>query len=100
MNTVPIRLITLNACLFPVGLRHCWNDCNKDNRLTALQQLVLLTTNKQILQNNNNNIQEHDDWFNNDIICLQEVFSSVWCDKWKQSLLKLVNLLNPNLLYI
>jgi endonuclease/exonuclease/phosphatase family metal-dependent hydrolase len=81
-----VRVVSLNGCLFPVGLRHGWRSCDKDNRLVLLQKLVTgQSTDEEQLKNVFSAI---------DIICLQEVFSSHWSSKWKASLLTTIKLHN------
>lgn len=68
-----LKLIVLNMCLWPVGLRQCWSDTNKDNRLKSLLSLLL---------------DENSQLGTADVVCLQEFFDSVYSYKFTQQLKK------------
>lgn len=61
------KLITLNTCLFPPGLRQCIKSTDKEGRIKKIKTFI--------------------DEENADVYCFQEVFSSIWSSKWKDYLL-------------
>jgi endonuclease/exonuclease/phosphatase family metal-dependent hydrolase len=67
--SLPVRLLTLNVCLFPPGLRHCLRSTDKQRRVVLL---------KKALQ---------EESFFSDVYCFQELFSCKWSQRWKQELL-------------
>jgi len=68
-----IRLVTLNMCIWPLGLRQCYASTNKDQRLNQLIQLLL---------------DRNSELGSADVICLQEFFDAVYSRKFTQQLKK------------
>jgi endonuclease/exonuclease/phosphatase family metal-dependent hydrolase len=79
-----IKLVTLNMCLLPVGFRHnLLINYDKDNRLNEF--LNLFSSIPIIPESKKNDMvfKAETNFETTDIVCLQEVFSSQWSNKWK-----------------
>jgi endonuclease/exonuclease/phosphatase family metal-dependent hydrolase len=61
-----MKIITLNACLFPTGLRSTFSSTEKNQRFPQLLNFIY-------------EVQKECD-----IICLQEVFSNTFSEKWSK----------------